>query len=445
MANKIIVAGGGHGGIAAAAVLAANGFDVTVYEKNKREDMGYDWTDIFAPQALDRIGLPMPPENKFEYKKNMTFYGPSANTPLRQDVPEDDLEIKMERKDIYAMLIANAESNGVHFEYECEVLAPIMSGNRVIGIHTSTGDHFAPMVIDACGVDSPVRRRLPAACGIEKGAGSLGKFIVYRAFFDKVGEIENDPYRVYFFPAGRLGIGWVATEEDTTDMLIGCFDDLSEDDIEDVSQYLRAANPQMGEKVLRGGQIVKIPVRQPLAVMVADGYAAIGDSAFMTVPVIGSGIANALKAARMLADTIIEDEDRVYTCETLWKYQKRYFKALGSSLAPLACVKLLLTKLTSEQLDYLIDNGVLTADDLTIGANSTGLSDFLSMSPASLPDRIKGLVKRPDILKKLLVCGKTLARVMTLTAAMPAYWDRRKVFAWAANYCRCFRAYCAEK
>ena len=38
--------------------------------------------------------------------------------------------------------------------------------------------------------------------------------------------------------------------------------------------------------------------------MVADGYAAIGDSAFMTVPVIGSGIANALKAAKILADAI---------------------------------------------------------------------------------------------------------------------------------------------
>lgn len=444
MANKIIVAGGGHGGIAAAALLAANGFDVTVYEQKQKEEMGYDWTDIFSPKALDRVGLPMPPENKFEYKKNMTFYGPNANTPLRQNVPEDELEIKMERKDIYAMLIAHAESKGVHFEYGCEVLSPIMSGNRVIGIHTTTGDHFAPMVIDACGVDSPVRRRLPASCGIEKGAGTFGKFIVYRAFYDKVADIHDDPYRVYFFPAERLGIGWVATEEATTDLLIGVFDTLSQEDIDAVSAHLRAKNPQMGEKKLRGGEIVKIPVRQPLAVMVADGYAAIGDSAFMTVPVIGSGIANSLKAARMLADTIVEDEDRVYSCETLWKYQTRYFKALGSSLAPLACVKLLLTKLTSEQLDYLIDNRVLTADDLTIGGNATGLSDFLSMSPASLPDRLKGLAKRPDIIKKLLPCGKTLAQIVAHTAAMPQHWERRKVFSWAANYCRIFRNYCSN-
>lgn len=444
MVKKIIVAGGGHGGIAAAALLAANGFDVTVYEKHKRDEMGYDWTDIFAPDALERVGLELPSEDLFEYKKNMTFYGPSANTPLRQDVAEDDLEIKMERSDIYKMLIDRAESKGVRFVFGCEVYGPIMSGNRVVGIQTSEGDVYAPLTIDACGIDSPVRRRLPAACGIEKAPGKFGKFIVYRAFFDKVGEISDDPYRVYFFPAGRKGIGWVATEEDTTDLLIGCFDELTQEDIDEVAAELREKNPQMGEKILRGDEIVKIPVRQPLAVMVADGYAAIGDSAFMTVPVIGSGIANSLKAARMLADTVVEDEDRVYSCETLWKYQRRYYKALGSSLAPLACVKLLLTKLTTEQLDYLIDNHVLTAEDLTIGANSTGLGDFLSMSPASMPDRIKGLAKRPDILRKLLSCGKTLVEVVSHTAVMPSHWERRKVFAWAAAYCRTFRDYCQK-
>ena len=52
MGKKIIVAGGGHGGIAAAAILAEHGFDITVYEKNKREDMGYDWTDIFDARVF---------------------------------------------------------------------------------------------------------------------------------------------------------------------------------------------------------------------------------------------------------------------------------------------------------------------------------------------------------------------------------------------------------
>lgn len=47
MSKKIVVAGAGHGGVIAAAKLAKEGFDVTVYEKKKRENIGHDWEDRF--------------------------------------------------------------------------------------------------------------------------------------------------------------------------------------------------------------------------------------------------------------------------------------------------------------------------------------------------------------------------------------------------------------
>ena len=42
MKGKILVAGAGHGGLSCAANLAKSGFDVTVLEKQKRENLGYD-------------------------------------------------------------------------------------------------------------------------------------------------------------------------------------------------------------------------------------------------------------------------------------------------------------------------------------------------------------------------------------------------------------------
>ena len=45
MSRKIIVAGAGHGGLTAAALLAKAGFDVTIYERNEEGKLGYDWTD----------------------------------------------------------------------------------------------------------------------------------------------------------------------------------------------------------------------------------------------------------------------------------------------------------------------------------------------------------------------------------------------------------------
>ena len=52
MKKRILVAGGGHGGIGAAYALAKNCYDVTVVEKNSRAAMGYDWTDIFDKKGF---------------------------------------------------------------------------------------------------------------------------------------------------------------------------------------------------------------------------------------------------------------------------------------------------------------------------------------------------------------------------------------------------------
>ncbi len=47
MAN-IIIAGAGHGGLAAAARLAQAGHTVTVFENKNRTELGYDWHDRFS-------------------------------------------------------------------------------------------------------------------------------------------------------------------------------------------------------------------------------------------------------------------------------------------------------------------------------------------------------------------------------------------------------------
>ena len=120
MKKRILVAGAGHGGLAAAALIAQKGFDVTVFEKKKEAELGYDWTDIFAPGALGIAGIPMPEKDKFTYKDNMTFYSPSCSKGLVQNVPVDQLEIKMERSDIYSLLVEHARKSGVSTQEKAE-------------------------------------------------------------------------------------------------------------------------------------------------------------------------------------------------------------------------------------------------------------------------------------------------------------------------------------
>lgn len=439
MSAKIIVAGLGHGGIAVAAILAQANYDVTVYEQKKREDLGYDWTDIFAPNALTVAGIPMPDSSKYEYKEDMTFFGPSERVGLRQHVPKDQLEIKLERKDIYEHLISHAEKCGVKIVFECKIISPKLFGNRVVGIETDKGDFYGDLVIDACGMRSPLRTNLPDSFGIEKNPLRHEYITIYRGFYNIAANVEVEAkFKVCLFKDDIMGISWVASEEKHTDLLIGRFNDFDIDEVNRFADVLRKTNPRLGTELLRGGQFVEIPVRQPLSMMVADGYAAIGDSAFMTVPLIGSGIANSLRAARILADAIFADKNNSFSCETLWNYQYYFFKTIGSGLAPLAAAKLLMLKLTAQEVDYAFDNGLINEDNVTMGADFTSITSI----KVDLPDLInkaKIVCKNSSLLSKLPATGGRIGSVAGVCAVIPKKYNTERVKTWKSLYERSFK------
>ena len=441
MGRKIIVAGGGHGGITAGMLLAKHGYDVTVYEKNSRENMGHDWTDIFDKKGFTELGLPLPDDSLWNLKHDMTFYGPAMETALHQNTPVDQLEIQMERRDIYDYIITHAENAGVKFVYGCEILGAVVFGNRVAGIRTNDGEIYADLVIDAAGMNSPVRKSLPHWLGVQNNSIDYEQFYVYRAFWNKTAEVDDiNAFKVLMLHENKLGITWVATEEEHTDVLIGRFMPFDMDEVDRTMASLRKDNDSIGTEKLRGGQFVNIPVRQPLGVMVADGYAAIGDSAFMTVPIIGSGIANSFKAARILADAVIADRDNAFSAETLWQYQTGYYNELGKGLAPLACVKLMLTRLEGHELDYIFRTGILNAEDMTIGADSTDLASMLGgMKPADIKIKLSGLINNKVVLKKVVRMGLELLRATAVASAMPKKYDRKAVLKWVKEYNKCFK------
>lgn len=436
MAKKIIIAGGGHGGITCGALLAKAGFDVTVYEKNSRENMGYDWTDIFNRKALAEVDLTVP-EDKLLPMHNMSFCPPSERIILRNDIDEArGSDIKMERKEIYNLIIDDAEKAGVKFVYNTEITAPAMAGDRVIGIKTAEGEILGDLVIDACGCESPLRSGLPECCGVQANMDKLEKFHVYRAFYNR-GDVKQvmDKYKVYMLPKGVFGIAWVADDEDYSDILIGDFEPFTyEEALERVEQF-RKDNPVLGTEVLRGGQMVEIPVRQTLAIMVADGYAAIGDSAFMTVPIIGSGIANAFRAAKILAETVINDKTETYSAETLWDYEYDYQTKIGFPLSSMALVKLMLGKITSDQLDYMFESKIITINELSVSDEGGGLIDI----NAELINKGKAMLKDKNLTAQFLGLAKSMAMLAAVNKALPKHYSRYAVQAWAKRYNAIFK------
>ena len=303
---KVIVAGAGTGGLVAAERLGKLGFEVTVYEKAKSLDqMRYDWHDDVSPSVFKRLGTEIP-EGSFP-KKNWTFVSPGgAVHGMKED--ESAADISVDRRTLNRMLVARAEEEA-DIVFGATVQAPLVDDGKVVGVLVNGEEKRADLVVDSLGVDSVLRDALAGRFGLPVPDKDEA-FVVWRAFVRKNKEAPPAEYsnKVYLKHRGEAGISWVIQDHDPelVDVLIGRVGAMSESERLSAFEALRAENPTVTDEVVRGGIVCRIPVRFPAPRMVAPGYAAVGDSAFMTIPMLGSGIASSMTAGMLLAETIGE-------------------------------------------------------------------------------------------------------------------------------------------
>ena len=403
MGKKIIVAGAGHGGLSAAYTLAKNGYDVTVYEKNKEEDLGYGWGDFFDMKAFAAAGLPLPSKGVVD-RIPIAYYAPNVSIPPLYQPEQTGFEMFMQRKDIYKYLIKHCKAAGVKFVFEKAVLSTVLFGDRVCGIKTEDGEIYGDLVIDACGYDSPVRLSLPDYFGTEKAYEKEADCLyVYRGIYSRNPvEDEGAQYKVFleFDENESVGMRWLITYDDHIDFLIGKLYDFGEDTIEEKYRDLQSRYPQMGDELISGGQVNKIPIRQSPAIFVGNGYAGVGDTACMTMPIMGSGIATSLRAGVLLAKTVMADKEERYNMETLWKYEAAYFKNIGFGLGSISIVKALIPSLTTDDVNFLFGSGVLRDEDMTFSAEDGSIGALISgIRISTLLERVKKASANMELVK----------------------------------------------
>lgn len=437
MKEKIIVAGAGHGGIVAAYYLAKEGFDVTIYEKGTEGKLGHDQGDSIHLDGFEKSGIPIP-EKWYVKRTPIAFCVPGTDLePLVQADSSNAYNIEIDRNALYEHLISFALEAGVKFVYNCEIIAPIVLASRVIGIKTSLGDFYGGLIIDACGLNSPIRKALPESFGVSHDTGKYDVLHAYRAYYKKNDGVEDPAlrYRVSLIPGDNCGLSWLVTNEDNVDILIGAFDNLPQEMIDKTLAVYRNENPHLSDEIVRGGKVIEIPVRHPLAILVADGYAAVGDSAFMTVPVKGSGIGYSMRAGKMLAETVISDEAGLLNRETLWKYQTAFYKEIGSQQAILAIAKNAFPALSLDVIDYAFREKILTSEDMELFGNEQGLIKvLLSLKIGDLTGKAKKVVSNLEIRRLLTIIARNVTRFLAIDRRFPEKYDSTAIQKWADSY-----------
>lgn len=268
---------------------------------------------------------------------------------------------------------------------------------------------------------------LPDAAHITKTPNENEIFVAYRAFYKKAEGVEDpkNTNRAYLKHLGEEGISWsIIDPAGTVNVLIGRAGKLQKETFDNALSALKRSNPIIGDEIVRGGINCVIPIRYPLTRMVADGYVAIGDAAFMTIPMIGSGIENSMKAACILADTIIESHS--VDKKDLWKYQVKYYRLRGADHVGVDVLKRWLLGAKPSDLDWLFEKGVV--DDGNMAAGATGR--LIVLSPKDLVQKVvRGYTRLPLLLKmnSMLMRSKKAAKI---AKRIPEEYDENKIAKW---------------
>lgn len=431
---KIVIIGAGHGGLQAAKELSKNGFSVTVYEKNSPEKVSYDWWDEVEPSVFEELKITLPPNSRKTGRTS--FVAPFSETPLYIEKEENADEWSIKRNSFVLLLVKLAEDAGAEIKFNTSVQKLIIENNEVKGVIVNDKKIFSDLVIDSSGIDSAFRKEVAKIFNITEKIDENDVFTVYRAFvkiMDGEKLPENHKKKVYLKYLGMPGISWCICEPDgLINILIGRVGKMHQSEFKNALLKLKKANPVISDEIVMGGKFGRIPVRHPLTKMVGKGYVTIGDSAFMTIPLTGSGISNALRAGHILAEEIIKNNSA--SVETLWKYQVKYYEKIGAEHFFTDYVKRTLLMSDTEDIKYIFESGIITEDDLC----NFSSGNIFKVTPQELVSKLSKCMKKSYFVMTILSALLKGINAKNQAMKIPQIYDEEKIKLWQTKVERLF-------
>ncbi len=431
--SKIILIGANQGALVAGELLGKQGYDVTLYEKNKRDEVAYPWHDNMAPATFERIGIPYPPESVAVKKDaDWTFYPPDKKTNFAMKVPEDKRDFKVMRRPLNDWLYERTKGFA-KINYETQVNCVIYKGGKVCGVKLADGTEVsADLVIDCGGANSGVRESLPKELGIETRLNPHCTFQVRRTFFKRSGNAAapEKTHNLYMRHLGEKGITWCADypKDNVVDVLVGRIDELTDEAYNRALNDIRAAYPIVGDEVVCGGELVVIPLRHAASLMVADGYVILGDSAFMTIPLMGSGMASSMLGAKILAEVLDGKDD--FSKENLYRYQAQYMQEIGGKNSGIDVLKNWMIDIDADKLSFLMNKQIIGEKEFS----SAGSGNGVQLTFGDIMQKLAAGIGHLPMLFNLIGATTKMKKQMAIGKSIPAQWDEAAFKQWQAEY-----------
>ena len=419
---KIVIAGAGHGGLVAAIKLAEAGNEVSLYEKESLSELSYDWYDDIMLEVFDKVSLPCPPESYYEPKKQWRFISPDFKASIVLPKPKD--EISVSRRKFAQYLIELAKEKGVKVYFGKAVGGLCVEGNEVVGIKVGDSEVNCDLVIDATGRNSVLREELVGLNLLSYKSKKYDFLGAFRAFYEYGAEAPDVPCQLILFHNGEKGISWCNFgAEGEGDLLIARFGGLTRESKNNALNDLKPKFEFLNHEEKRSKE-VSICTRCSLPVFVSKGYAMVGDSAFMPMPLMGSGIESAMKAGNILAECIINSGCGF---DALWEYEYEYYKQIGGDFVLIDRLKNgLLEKFNAEYINKVFASGLITSEDF----NVLSTSQDAKLPKGFVCKKIKLAFKNFKLIKPLIPLLIKALKAKKAALKIPEKFNAKKVAKW---------------
>jgi digeranylgeranylglycerophospholipid reductase len=446
----VIIAGGGMSGLITAAAIghySKQSAKVLVVDRNPPSEPGKKtlngWTcgDAVSKRSVDYLANNI----------GVSYGSPELEHPVEGVLvfsPDHETKVLFEgegyilnRKSLPKRQVEDAKKVGAEFAFNmsCDRLYSEDGFVRgVTGRNLSDGSTFkktSRIVIDAAGNATKLRPNLPIPSKIELDIDrddleSTGRYIYDfeigendTTWFDpRYALIHLDQYiaaggYAWTFPKGKnkvnIGLGVQKKALDIRNAKFGKKDSLQELIDEYVKMNKAIKNPVQSPSEDDKGNTKgswQVSVRRHNDCLVANGYAMVGDAAWMARPIDAGGIGPAIYASVMLGKAVASALEANDTSEEeLWQYNLEYMKHHGYQMASFEVLRRYLQTLSNDQISYGMKH-FLSEDDISsiVNREHPRFSRLRLLNPAMMlriakePKLASGLKHTADVSEQLI-------------------------------------------
>ncbi|MEM3068888.1 MAG: NAD(P)/FAD-dependent oxidoreductase [Nitrososphaerales archaeon] len=363
----IVVVGAGISGCIVSYLLAKKGFKVCLIDVKRAQDVGDKVCgDALVGRGLDLLGFEPPSDAITNVASALRFHA-SGMAPITLKTRV----FLLDRPRFGQYFLHKAIDNGSIFVDKCRAFAPILEGDKIIGIKARTDNSqvelFAKVTIDASGINCAIRRNLPKDWWVSKPIEGNNLALCYREIRKLKESKVNTEYCDVFYDRKVVpkGYYWIFPKrEDLVNVGLGARMTTINYDLKERLYKHILSNPVFKESEILTQGFGMLPISPPLSCFTASGFIAIGDAAKQVNPFIGEGIRPSIISAYIAAETITKSKD--FDQDHLWSYNVDFMKKLGIRHAMFAAFGSFFERLNYEEVKPLLsvyEGGAYKFDD----------------------------------------------------------------------------------